>query len=325
MNEEKVELLRKVDIFSQLAEYELDIIADYSEYVKLKKGAAVFSNGAESNELYVVDRGRVGIIGFESDGQAMIAQIAPGESFGELDFLGRTPRNAGAFAEEDSMLLCFPGKSFRADDMFLKHPVIFARMLYKLLATISCRIWNVNKMLYGKTGWLLDLHKQLLSDKMTGLYNQTFLKEDFMNMLPDTGRSVSLLMIKPDNFKEVNDLYGHVAGDQVLNLMAIFLQSELGGDDIGVRYRGDEYAAILIDTGREQAVARAAEIRRTFREMDISGITGEGKFVITTSIGIAVYPADADNSADLVTLAYDRMYAARKTGNSTLSENGTPC
>ncbi|HPS57070.1 MAG TPA: GGDEF domain-containing protein [Spirochaetota bacterium] len=324
MNEEKVELLRKVDIFSQLAEYELDTIAEYSEYVKLKKGAAVFSNGAESNELYVVDRGRIGIIGFETDGDAMIAQIVEGESFGELDFLGRTPRNAGAFAEEDSMLLCFPGKSFKADEVFLKHPVIFARMLYKLLATISCRIWNVNKMLYGKTGWLLDLHKQLLSDKMTGLYNQTFLKEDFMNMLPDIGKSVSLIMIKPDNFKEINDIYGHVAGDQVLNLMAIFLQSELGEDDIGVRYRGDEYAAILIDTDRDEAVAKAAEIRKAFREMDISRITGSGKLVITTSIGIAVYPDDADNSSDLVTIAYDRMYAARKSGNITLAQNGTP-
>jgi len=324
MNEEKVELLRKVDIFSQLAEYELDIIADYSEYVKLKTGDAVFSHGAESNELFVVDRGRIGIIGFETDGKAMIAQIVGGESFGELDFLGRTPHNAGAFAEEDSMLLCFPGKSFRADDVFLKHPDIFARMLYKLLATISCRIWNVNKMLYGKTGWLLDLHKQLLSDKMTGLYNQTFLKEDFMNMLPDTGKNVSLVMIKPDNFKEVNDEYGHVAGDQVLNLMAIFLQSELGEDDIGVRYRGDEYAAILIDTDREQAVSKAAEIRRAFREMDISGITGSKKIIITTSMGIAVYPGDADNSADLVTIAHDRMYAARKTGNSTVSGDGKP-
>jgi len=143
-------------------------------------------------------------------------------------------------------------------------------------------------------------------------------------MLPDTGRCVSLLMIKPDNFKEVNDLYGHVAGDQVLNLMAIFLQSELNEDDIGVRYRGDEYAAILIDTGRDQAVQRAADIRRTFREIDISGITGAGRFVITTSIGIAVYPDDADNSADLVTLAYDRMYDARKTGNSTLAEKIIP-
>lgn len=316
---DKIELLRKVDLFSQLAEYELDTIADYSEYVHLKKGDPVFSNGSESNELYVVERGRVGIISIENEGNAVIAQIVTGESFGELDFLERSARNAGAFAEEDSVLLMFPGKSFKAEAVFMKHSVIFARLLYKLLATISCRIWNVNSMLYSKTGWLLDLHKQLLCDKMTGLYNQTYLKEDFVNMLPETGSSVSLLMIKPDNFKDVNDQFGHVAGDQVLNLMAIFLQSELGENDIGVRYRGDEFGAILIDTDRKKAVEKAAEIRRTFADMDISGITGAGKVNIRVSIGIAVYPDDADSSADLVENAYTKMYDARKEGNITLA------
>mgnify|MGYP003809295223 CR=1 FL=1 len=316
---EKLELLRKVDLFSQLAEYELDIIADYSEYLTLKKGDPVFSNGAESGELYVVESGRIGIVSLENEGGAVIAQIVPGESFGELDFLERRERNAGAFAEEDSVLLVFPGKSSSADAIFYKHSVIFARLLYKLLATVSARIWNVNSMLYNKTSWLLDLHKQLLCDKMTGLYNQTFLKEDFVNLLPETGSSVSLLMIKPDNFKDVNDRFGHTAGDQVLNLMAIFLQSELGENDIGVRFRGDEFAAILIDTDRTKAVDKASEIRRTFAAMDISGITGAGRLNIRASIGIAVYPDDADNSSDLVSLAHKRMMSAKEQGNSTLA------
>lgn len=311
---DKIELLRRVDLFSQLAEYELDIIAEYSEYMPLKKGDALFSIGAESNELYVVERGRMGIISIENEENAVIAQIVAGESFGELDFLEGAPRNAGAFAEEDSMLLMFPGRGYRAEAIFAKHSVIFARMLYKLLATVSRRIWNVNRLLYDKTGWLLDLHKQLLCDKMTGLYNQTFLREDFVNLLPETGRSVSLLMIKPDNFKEVNDLCGHVAGDQVLNLMAIFLQSELGENDIGVRYRGDEYAAIFIDSGRDEAVARAEEIRKTFAGMDLSAITGEHRVNIRVSMGISVYPEDADNSNALVASANKKMYAARESG-----------
>lgn len=311
---DKVELLRKVDMFSQLAEYELDIIAEYCEYVKLKKGEPVFSCGSPSGELYVIDSGRIGIMSVENQDTAVIAQIVAGESFGELDFLEGSPRNAGAFADEESMLLRFPGRDIRPGDIFAKHPDIFARLLYKLLATVSCRIWNVNRLLYSKTDWLLELHKQLLCDKMTGLYNQTFLKEDFVNLLPDTGSSVSLLMIKPDNFKEINDSYGHVAGDQVLNLMAIFLQSELRENDIGVRYRGDEYAAILIDTGREKAVKRASDIRRTFSEMDISGITGTGTLNIKVSIGIAVFPDDAGSSQELVSVAHKKMFTARESG-----------
>ncbi|HPS87118.1 MAG TPA: GGDEF domain-containing protein [Spirochaetota bacterium] len=315
--EEKVALLRKVDIFSQLLEYELDVIAKYSEFIKLKKGQAIFSQGSSANELYVVESGRVGIISFEND-DARIAQITANESFGEFDFLGRIERSAAAFAEEDSQLLKFPAIKYTPDELFHEHPVIFARLLYRLLGIVSERIWSVNNMLYDKTHWLQDLRKQLLCDKMTGLYNQIFLKEDFVNLLPSIGKNAALLMIKPDNFKDINDGFGHEAGDQVLNLLAIFLQSELQENDIGVRFRGDEYAAILIDTDRGHAVAKAEDLRTTFYNIDLTGITGEAGITIKVSIGIAMYPDDTENSADLVTIAHEKMMTARGKGGDII-------
>ena len=317
LKEEKVELLRKVDIFSQLPEYELDIIAKYSEFIRLKKGQPIFSQGSPANELFVVESGRVGIISFDND-DARIAQIAANESFGEFDFLGRNNRSAAAFAEEDTQLLKFPDIKYTPDELFHEHPVIFARLLYRLLGVVSERIWSVNKMLYDKTHWLQDLRKQLLCDKMTGLYNQIFLKEDFVNLLPAIGKNAALLMIKPDNFKDINDGYGHEAGDQVLNLLAIFLQSELQENDIGVRFRGDEYAAILIDTDREKAVERAEELSSTFCNIDITGITGKSDIKITVSIGIAMYPDDTESSADLVKIAHEKMMAARGQGGDII-------
>jgi len=317
LKEEKVELLRKVDIFSQLREYELDIIADYSDFIKFEKGQVIFSNGSVANELYVVERGRVGIVSLEN-GDAKIAQITADESFGEFDFLGRIERHAAAFAEEETQLLKFPSIKYSPDRLFQEHPVIFARLLYKLLGVVSERIWNVNKMLYDKTNWLKDLRKQLLCDKMTGLYNQIFLKEDFVNLLPDIGKNAAFLMIKPDNFKEINDGFGHEAGDQALNLIAIFLQSELQENDIGIRFRGDEYAAILIDTDRDNAVKRAGELSSTFYNMDLNGITGRGDIKIKVSIGIAMYPDDTLSSEDLVKLAHERMMSARGEGGNKI-------
>jgi diguanylate cyclase (GGDEF)-like protein len=315
--EEKVELLRKVDIFSELREYELDVIANYSEFYEIKKGQAIFAHGSAANEMYVVGSGRVGIIGLDAD-DARIAQIAANESFGEFDFLGRRDRSAAAFAEEDSLLLKFPAIKYTPDELFHEHPVIFSRLLFSLLGVVSGRIWNVNKMLYDKTHWLQDLRKQLLCDKMTGLYNQTFLKEDFVNMLPEIGKNAAFLMIKPDNFKDINDGFGHEAGDQALNLMAIFLQSELKENDIGVRFRGDEYAAILIDTDRDEAAVRAAELRSTFYNMDLSGITGSSDIKLTVSIGISMYPEDTQCSADLVKIAHEKMMTARSHGGDEI-------
>jgi CRP-like cAMP-binding protein len=116
--EEKVELLRKVDIFSQLKEYELNVIANYSDFFEVKKGQAIFSQGSAANELYVVGSAAVGIISFEMD-DARIAQITSSESFGEFDFLGRTVRSAAAFVEEDTFLLKFPSIKFNLKQVLL--------------------------------------------------------------------------------------------------------------------------------------------------------------------------------------------------------------
>ncbi len=319
LHEDKVELLRNIDIFSQLREYELDIIARYSDLIPFAKGDIIFSQGSPATELYVVIEGRVGIISLEDKNNIMIAQIIPKESFGELDLFGRTTRSATALAELDSMLLQFPANQFIIQDIFQEDSYISARMLYRLLGIIAERMWHVNTVLYDKSHWLQDLHKQLLCDKMTGLYNRTFLEENFANLLPDLGDNAALLMIKPDNFKKINDLYGHEAGDQVLNLLAIFLQSELGENDLCIRYGGDEFAAILSSTDKNTAIQKAKEINKTIKKIDLSGITAQDEFIIQLSMGIAIYPGDTDNSKKLVELAHERMHKARTAGGNRLN------
>jgi diguanylate cyclase (GGDEF)-like protein len=153
---------------------------------------------------------------------------------------------------------------------------------------------------------------------MTGLYNQTFFKEDFMNLIPDLGNNVAILMIKPDNFKEINDRYGHDAGDQVLNIMAIFLESELREHDIGIRYQGDEFAAILASTDKNEAINRAKEISKTFKAIDLTRIVGSNALRIEVSIGIALFPDETDNSRMLGEIAHKKMFHARELGGGTI-------
>lgn len=319
LHETKIELLRKVDLFTQLREYELDIIAGYSDMCEYRKKSVIFSYGSPAEELYIVYKGLIGIISIEDKNDVAIAQIIPGESFGEMDFLAGTQRSASALADDDSILLQFPAKDYKVHEIYQKHPYISAQMLYRLFGIISERIWRVNNMLYSKTDWLQDIHKQLLYDKLTGLYNQSFFKEDLVNLLPDLGSRAALLMIKPDNFKEVNDKYGHEAGDNVLHIMAIFLQSELGEKDMAIRYSGDEFVAILADTDRHGAVARAKEISRAFKSIDFSEVTGSSTIKIIVSTGIAIYPEDCDNSKNLLELARKRMFNARNAGGNRIS------
>jgi diguanylate cyclase len=314
----KVDLLRKIDIFSRLREYELDIIAKYSRFINVGKGKPIFSQGSASNRMYIIRSGRVGIIKNDNDENIDLACIIKGESFGELDLLSGSNRSAAAFAEEDSMLLAFPGENMSLQEVLDRHPYISAMMLYKFLSIISGRIYQVRKMVNEKTRWLQDLRKQLLSDKLTGLFNETFIKEELSGLLPSCGEVSSLLIIKPDNFKEINDKFGHAAGDSVLMLMSIFLQSVLGENDIAARFRGDEFAAVLADKGGKEAVETARELMKTYHDMDLGAILKKTGFRITVSIGIAVYPLHADNSDDLAKLSYDRMLEGRLSGGNAI-------
>ncbi len=317
-HDNKIKLLRSLDLFSKLREYELDIIAKYGELIQVNKGDVIFSQDSPAHEIYIVQEGQIGIISTDELNNFQVAQVVSGESFGELDFLGRTKRSASALADLDSLLLRFPAEKYTAEDIFYEHPYVSANLLFRLLGIICERIWNVNKLVFEKSQWLSDLHKKLLLDKVTGLYNQTYLNENFINLTPKLGEQAALLMIKPDNFKSINDKYGHEAGDHALNLIASYLQSELRLDDIGIRYKSDEFAAILVDIPKNDAVHQAEQIHSAFKEMNLKGITGSNTARIKVSIGIAIYPDDTRDSKQLVQIAHKKMQKARHLGGNTI-------
>ncbi|MDY6932887.1 MAG: GGDEF domain-containing protein [Spirochaetota bacterium] len=316
---EKIDLLKTASLFSSLMEMDLEVVARYSEYLHYNKGEIIFSEGSQEDGLYIIKEGEALITKHKDDDKEInIARFISGECFGEMELLKNTPRNATAIAEEETTLLRFPKKGIVFRDVLQKYPEISARILHTLLGIIASRIRNTNRLITEKSPWIRDLRRQLYSDQLTGLYNRSFLHEDFATLLPEYGENTSLIMIKPDNFKVINDKYGHDAGDKVLRMMAIFVQSILREDDVGVRYRGDEFVAILPDTGLETAFKIAGEINTTLFEMDISHITSDINFNVTFSIGIAVYPIHANESAQLIKLAYEKMFEARRSGGNRI-------
>lgn len=318
--QEKIELLKIVYLFSRLKKQELSVVARYSYYHNFNQGETIFSEGSHSEELYIIKKGEVLISKHRGDNEDIdIARFISGEIFGELDLLDNTPRTAVAVAEKDTTLLIFPKKGVRFKDILQKHPEIFARILHKLLAKIAGRIRTVNQHISEKTPLVQDLRRQLLKDKLTGLYNRAFLEEDFKALLPGYGVSTSLVMIKPDNFKYINDTFGHDVGDRVLKLMAAAVKSGLRGDDVALRYRGDEFAVILPDTGAKTASIIAEELRTKIYSLDVSRITGGRAFQVTASIGIAAYPVHADDTEALTEIALNKMFDARNSGGNLVS------
>jgi len=310
---EKIELLRRVGIFSRLRDNEIEVIARYSEMRPFPAGTEIFEEGSIGEDLYVVGAGTVLITRREGDHDRDLARFIAGECFGELDMFQNSPRNARALAESDARLLVFPQRGVRFAEVLATHPEISAQLLHKLLAMIAGRIRSTNRLISEKSQWIQDLKKQMMSDKLTGLYNRTFLEEDFPSYLSEDA-VLCLAVIKPDNFKLINDNYGHDTGDRVLRLLADTVKSALRENDIAVRYRGDEFAIVLNGTSSEDALHIAKRLKDTIRSLDVSELLNGQDLTITASVGIAGYPHHAEDAGSLVKIAFDTMLKAREGG-----------
>jgi diguanylate cyclase (GGDEF)-like protein len=166
---------------------------------------------------------------------------------------------------------------------------------------------------------LSELEYYAMHDPLTGIYN----RRQFNNMLEyEVGRSerhhheFSLLELDLDDFKDINDSYGHQTGDDALCGVAEVLREHIRKGDLAARIGGDEFAVILMETGREGAMIVANLLGKSLRERVFTAPDGK-HFHLTVSIGIATYPIDAQNEADLQVGADAAMYRAKDIGKDS--------
>ncbi|MGA2615881.1 MAG: GGDEF domain-containing protein [Spirochaetia bacterium] len=319
----KLALLSKAGLFSQLREAELRTISRYSGYRSFAQGERVFSEGSHREELYLIRNGIVVIRrlaeGGNGEGQD-IARFVAGEVFGEMDLLDTAPRSASAIAEEQTTLLVFPDK-VPFQELLEKHPLVFARILRKLLGEIAGRIRAIDKLVSEKSPWIEELKRQLLRDKLSGLYNRAYLEEELPRLVA-AGRPVSLLVVKPDNFKTINDTCGHEAGDKTLVLIAEALKSCLTEGDLGIRYRGDEYCAVLPGRAGLEAERIGECIRTAVARIEIAQLTSGAVTSLPASVGACTWPDSAGDARSLISTCFERMLKARGDGgNRVLGES----
>lgn len=318
---EKIDLLKNVSLFSKLGAAELAVVAEYSAYYDYREGETIFEEGTTREELYILNRGEVVISKKTDDGKTVdVARYIAGDCFGELSILNAKPRTGTATATGPTTLLIFPERSLSYRELLERHPAIFAQILHKLVAMIAGRIRSTNALISERSPWVEQLRRQLLSDELTGLYNRTFLEEDFKRQLSGYGDQSCVLMVKPDNFKLINDTYGHVAGDEVLKLLANTVKAVLRNSDIAVRYRGNEIAVILPGTDPGTAQEIGERIRTAISEIDTNPALGGTRIPVTASVGIAIYPENSTDSAALVELAFARMWEAREAGGNRTTQ-----
>ena len=165
-----------------------------------------------------------------------------------------------------------------------------------------------------------------VTDPLTGLYNRRYLESHFERMsdrLKEEGKPISLLMLDIDHFKQVNDTYGHDAGDQVLKEVAQRIVSNLRGFDTAVRFGGEEFVILLPDSPLSTAVGGAERLCESMSSASVL-VTNNGEAIsITASLGAATMMAGEETLEELLRRADAAMYQAKESGrNRVISSIG---
>jgi diguanylate cyclase (GGDEF)-like protein len=165
-------------------------------------------------------------------------------------------------------------------------------------------------------GFLFEkLHKRSFLDELTGLYNRRgFLLylEQHLAQAERLNIPLSVAIVDIDGFKSINDSYGHIYGDQVLCQVARLIKQTCRAADVAVRWGGDEFALILLDTSASGALVLAERLRLHVEK--------KASLPITISVGVSTFPTHARDKTELVANADRALLLAKKDRNMVVLE-----
>jgi len=200
----------------------------------------------------------------------------------------------------------------------LLHPFIVS---YRAYAEIASHIWNMQKSLISIGMILVMLEEQVssnewlaLHDELTGLPNRRLFADRLTSSIERADRMrsrLALLILDLNGFKAINDTLGHQAGDQVLREVAGHLRRSVRASDTLARLGGDEFIIVATDLGVDQPLNHLVDSVRNAMDRPVM-VEGQS-MMVSASLGMAVYPDDADDSIKLLRLADQRMYALKQS------------
>ena len=161
--------------------------------------------------------------------------------------------------------------------------------------------------------------EQAVTDELTGLPNNRAFRETIDREAARAerfGHELSLIILDVDDFKRVNDTYGHLQGDEVLRAIGRLLGTEPRAIDEPARYGGEEFVVALPETGSEGAVELAERIRSRLEVERVPSIDGGEPVRVTASLGTATMPDAAGSVRDLFEAADDALYQAKRQGKN---------
>ncbi len=204
------------------------------------------------------------------------------------------------------------GKHFSEQKIFITDIVFFFLNIVFIITTSLAVIWLTNELLFD------ELREQARRDPLTDLLNRRALLETAereMKRAARYGLSLSSIMVDLDDFKQINDTYGHIVGDRILAELAAILQKTVRQTDFIFRYGGEEFMLLLVETDNSAAQSVAEKILSCIRK---NRFTDEHQLELTASLGVASRADGEESWERLVDRSDQAMYEAKKRGRNNI-------
>jgi diguanylate cyclase (GGDEF)-like protein len=212
-------------------------------------------------------------------------------------------------------------------------PIMATKGLQSILQVYSQTECFFDEAVASKIGSYVDAARPVISskitldnlkhsasvDKLTSLYNRNFLETYLESQLEATklsSQQLSLIMLDIDLFKNINDTYGHIAGDYVLSIFSTFVLKCIRKSDLAARYGGEEFVVVLPYTNANIAMIIAERIRHTVESTPFPPLDCLIIPQITCSLGVSTFPINCSNRDELIRTADLALYKAKQSGRN---------
>ena len=303
----RLQLFRNVDLDNTAL---LDLL-NQCEYRQFVAGEIILSTEAENRYLYIVLKGRLAIqLNLHDD--IPLATVEPGECVGEMSIIDSCVPSAQVSATEQTQVLVIE------QDILWRMVSVSHEIARNLLYIMSERVRYSNLVIADSLEMQRKYQRFASTDALTGLHNRGWLDDAFDREIKRSERDelpLALIMIDVDHFKNYNDEYGHLAGDQVLITVADAIRSPLRPNDLVARFGGEEFAVLLPETTVSNAEIIAERLRDHVATADPGMLDNRQLPAVTISLGIA--GRQPGYSLDMMIAAADvAMYHAKRNGRN---------
>jgi diguanylate cyclase (GGDEF)-like protein len=308
-------VIEKSRLFREISLESIEYLLNICQVIEFTLGKVILSPNKFNSCIYIVLSGRLGVHLGNPEGSPHVVFEA-GDCVGEMSILDGKPVSAYVISQEHSRLLMIHQEALWAL-VNISHGV--ARNILYILAG---RMRYSNEALITSNKLQEESEHAAHTDGLTGLHNRRWLSDSFKRQMQRCELSnlpCTVIMLDIDNFKQINDRFGHIAGDRILCTVSQVLLNTMRPADLIARYGGEEFALCLPDTSTEDSSLIAERLRIAISEAKTFAEDGKQLPSVTVSIGIAqMQPKQTLDS--LISNADGALYRAKGKGRNCISE-----